>query len=183
MDTYKLRMKIGTAEFEAEGSEETVRQQFEEFKALLDHPAHTSAGSSAPKENGGAQTEAPATKLKSPDVTGLDRLFAVDEKNGKKAVSLRFLPQGDDHGSTAALLILLAHEKLVGEESVRVTALKEDLERSGLTLSRVDRLVEKPRRQGLLLKGGKAKGGTYALSNTGRIRAAEELKKLLEQVE
>ena len=75
MDTYKLRMKIGTAEFEAEGSEETVRQQFEEFKALLDHPAHTSAGSSAPKENGGAQTEAPATKLKSPDVTGLDRLF------------------------------------------------------------------------------------------------------------
>jgi len=183
MDTYKLKIKIGSAEFEAEGSEETVRGQFEEFKALLDHPAHTSAGSSPSNGNGGAQAQVASTKQKGPDVTGLDRLFTVDEKNGKKTVSLRFLPaEGDERDSIAVLLILLAQEKLVGEERVRVTTLKEALERSGLTLARVDRVADKPRRQGFLMKGGKGKGGNYALTNTGRIRAAEELKNLLEQM-
>ena len=38
------------------------------------------------------------------------------------------------------------------------------------------------KRGGLVLKGGKAKGGTYALTNTGQARAEQEYRQLLEQM-
>jgi hypothetical protein len=181
MDTYKLKIKIGTAEFEAEGPEETVKQQFEEFKKLLDHP-HARAGAKTTSGNGSSESEAPAAGAGGGDLAGLERLFADADRAGKKSVSLRFLPQGDDREATAILLLLLGHERLVGDQRMRVTALKEALEKSGLTLARVDRIADKPLRRGLLMKGGKAKGGTYTLSNTGRARAMEEVQRMLEQM-
>jgi len=181
MDTYKLRIKIGMAEFEAEGPEETVKQQFEEFKQLLDHP-HARAGAKTASGNGASELEATPSGASVADLAGLDRLFTLADKAGKKSVSLRFLPQGEDREATAILLLLLAHERLVGDERLRVTALKEALETSGLTLARVDRIADKPLRRGLLLKGGKAKGGFYSLTNTGRTRANEELKRMLDQM-
>ena len=106
----------------------------------------------------------------------------MDDSYGRKAVTLRLLPQGEDREWVALLLLLWGFKRKFGEERIRVTVLKDVLERSGLTIDRVDRVADKPQRNGLLLKGGKAKGGTYALTNTGQARAEQEFKQLLEQM-
>jgi len=187
VDAYKLRVKIGAAEFEAEGAEDTVKAQFEEWKSLLAVPTGPQAQALVPPasaENGANQQVATFTAEQTgADVPqGFERLFAVDDKNSKKAVTLRLLPQGEDRDSAALLLLLWGFKRKFGEDRIRVTLLKEVLERSGLTVGRVDRLADKAQRNGLVLKGGKAKGSTYALTNTGQARAEQEFKQLLEQM-
>jgi len=186
VDAYKLRVKIGAAEFEAEGAEDTVKAQFEEFKSLLAAPTGPQAQTlvtPAPAGNGANQRGATVTAEQTEDVPqGFERLFAVDDSYGRKAVTLRLLPQGEDREWVALLLLLWGFKRKFGEERIRVTVLKDVLERSGLTIDRVDRVADKPQRNGLLLKGGKAKGGTYALTNTGQARAEQEFKQLLEQM-
>ncbi len=179
MDGYKLRVKIGAAEFEAEGPEEAVKAQFEEFKTLLAVPTGPQVQPPAPTGNGSGQSTAEQTA----DVPqGFERLFAVDAKNGKNTVTLRLLPQGEDRDWVALLLLLWGFKRKFREDRVRVTTLKEVLERSGVTVGRVDRVADKPQRGGLVLKGGRAKGGTYALTNTGQARAEQEYKQLVEQM-
>ena len=180
-DGYKLRVRIGNAEFEAEGAEETVREQFAEFQRLLAQPVAPAVFKKGPDtpvtdSDGRVLTEQPA------DLQVFDRLFSVDEKSGRRMVSLRFLPQGDDRDWVAMLLILLAGKRVLGEDRVQVTTLKGMLERSGVTVDRVDRIAEKPRKGGFVLKGGKAKGSTYALTNTGQARAEQELQHMLSQM-
>ena|SRR6266446_1783473 len=180
MDAYKLRVKIGAAEFDAEGPEEAVKAQFEQFKTLLDSVPPTGPQvQPAPTGNGSGQSTAEQTA----DVPqGFERLFAVDAKNGKNTVTLRLLPQGEDRDWVALLLLLWGFKRKFGEDRVPVTTLKEVLERSGVTVGRVDRVADKPQRGGLVLKGGRAKGGTYALTNTGQARAEQEYKQLVEQM-
>jgi len=186
MDAYKLRVKIGAAEFEAEGAENTVKAQFEEFKALLASPGaqekHTTGASMRADNRANHEPDTVTGERNTELPHGFERLFGVDEKNGRKAVTLRLLPQGEDRESVALLLLLWGFKRKFSEDRVRVTLLKEVLERSGLTVSRVDRLADKAQRGGLVLKGGKAKGGTYALTNTGHARAEQEFKQLIEQM-
>jgi hypothetical protein len=177
MDAYKLRVKIGNAEFEAEGPEQMVNERFEEFKRLIEPRGGGAPGRSpgaGPAVTNGDSYETP------PELPpGYERTFQVEVRNGRRFVRLHFLPVGEGREAVALRLVLLGYRKVLGEDRVRVTTLLDALRSSGLPLQRLDGYAADAIREGLLLKGGTGKGGTYGLSVTGVKRAEEELVEML----
>src|SRR3989442_2638057 len=174
MDAYRLRVKIGTSEFEAEGPEQMVKEQFEEFKRLIEPRgggASVRSHGAAPAATNGDSHQETAPEL--PE--GYERMFQVEVRNGRKFVRLHFLPTGEGREAVALRLVLLGYRKVLNEDRVRVTTLLEALRSSGLPLQRLDGHAAGGIQEGLLLKGGTGKGGTYGLSVTGVKRAEEEL--------
>lgn len=167
MDTYKLRVKIGPHEFEAEGPPDAVRTQFEEFKNLV--------GSAPPPSSKSGQKPDTQSVPNYTDVDvsgGLDQLFAVDNK--RALVSLKFPPHGKESTADAAVLILYGFKMLLGKDDAPVSKLITALEQSGCSVKRLDRDAAKYLRESLIIKGGRGRGGRYRLANQG-IRRAQEL--------
>ena len=179
MITYKLRVRLGDAEFEAEGPEDSVRREYEEWKRLRAAAATPAvvrqASDAAP--DGIANTQVPErTGTLSDDQ--FHALFMFDD--AKNLVTMRFVPQGEARASTAMLLILLGYRRLMSLDEVPVTLVKAALERSGLNVDRVDRdAAPDLLKESLVLKGGKGKGGRYGLTNLGVARAEAEAIRLL----
>ena len=180
MGDYRIRVKIGNAEFEAEGPEESVKEQFEAFKQLLQLTVPrvidpTTVISTSPSQ---AQQRVP----ESPDQERLRVLFLFS-KTGD-FISLAFRPQGDNLQQRALLLILYGFRRLLGQEDVPVGTLKRSLEQSGFYVGRVDRIAMPLVKEGLVLKGGKkGKGGKYKLTNLGLTATDAEVRSLLGQSE
>lgn len=178
MDTHRLRVKIGPHEFEAEGSEESVIAQFNEFKKLIETVPVPGPSLSLTPTTGSLSTHPHAPT--SIEMSRLEPLFSNDERRG--LVSLRIIPTGERRDSDATLLVLLGFKLLRNEDVVPVTSLKAALQQSGCEPKRVDRAAEPYRKEGLLLKGGKGKGGKYRITNKGISRAHEIMESMLEQV-
>lgn len=179
MDTYKLRVKIGIHEFEAEGPAEVVKAQFEDWKTLV---------SSMPSSAAAPHVSDPAKRLLS-RVTEVQTsegpavpwdIFNSDEK--RKLLTLRVHPTSDTRDADAALLILYGYKQYYQQDEVLVTKLKESLEVSGLRPDRIDRILGVHAKAGLVLKTGRAKGGKYRLTNTGFNRADEMARELFAQL-
>ncbi len=192
MDTYRLRVKIADHEFEAEGLKEDVRKDFEAF---LDRVKEATGAPSVAKTDIDAailKAYEEKTKLTNLQVPRLQRspedplpeelkaLFGHDTR--RKLISLRFPTQGDNRVQNALLLILYGFKRFEGKDEVLVTQLKDALEQSGLSIDRMDRIAMPLVRDGLVLKGGKAKGGKYRLTNLGIPKAEEVAKLLAEQI-
>lgn len=173
MGAYKLRVKIADHEFEAEGDEEVVKQQFQEFKALINE---SQSKFSKPtdreiKQNG---------QVFPPDLgqaIQLEKIVRYDEKT--RRVSLTALPQGDDREADAVLLLLLAAKQFRNEDDILVTVLKDALQQSGCPIERMDRVMDKYEKHNLVLRSGLTKGGRYRLTNQGLMKAGEIAKQLL----
>jgi len=179
MITYKLKVKLGDAEFEAEGPEDSVRREYEEWKRLRTAaatPAAVPQASDAAPE-GVTNTQVPERTRALPD-DQIHALFIFDD--AKNLVTLRFVPQGEARASTAMLLILLGYRRLASVDEVPVTLVKAALQRSGLNVDRVDRdAAPDLLKENLVLKGGKGKGWRYGLNNLGVARAEAEAIRLL----
>lgn len=165
MDIYKLHIKIGPHEFNGEGPEESVKNAFEDWKSLI---------GDLPRGN----LTLPSTTASSPmgattplvlESEQLVRLFVTDDKRG--LVSLRILPRGENREQDAVLLILLGFKRVKDQDEVLVTQLKPALKQSGCNVARVDSVVAKYLRDGLINKGGMGKGGRYSLTNSGAEKA------------
>lgn len=180
MGSYKLRIKIGPYEFEAEGPQDAVQKQFEAFKTMIDSgtiPVPEVAEESPPTDtdDNSAQTLQDLFSQ-----AQLDVLYAHDSK--RKLVSLRMPVQGQRRAPDAILLILLGYRMLRNDDEVPVTQLKPALAQSGIRVQRVDRQTERYINDGLLLKIGRGKGGRYRLTNKGQAIAEGLMKELLEGV-
>src|SRR5947208_653202 len=106
MENYKLRVRIGNAEFEAEGAEATVKEQFTEFQKLVGNPAAHGIMSST--DSSGARSEGDSG---SPPVhAAYDALYDVEERGRRKYIKLRFLPTGERRDVAALLLVLLGYK-------------------------------------------------------------------------
>lgn len=186
MEQYRLRVRVGSTEFEAEGHEDIVHRDYEAWKELLDQvPAavvtEAPAGIDLPRSVTPPPSSIGNGKGESLEVEQLQALFSHDTARG--TVSLKYLPQGNDREATAMLLLLLGYSRFSGTNEVAVTQLKTALVQSGLNVERIDRDAAAPLiKEQLVLKGGKAKGGRYKLTNTGMARAEAEARKLLEQI-
>jgi hypothetical protein len=168
---HKVRVKIGDAEFEAEGGEELVKAQFADFLAAL---------SAKPSQQHKPKANAMEPEDGLPDDAGNHNGDASSELINraylpvKDLISLRFLPKSENQDADTLLLLLYGYEKLKGLDSVLVTQLLRAAKQSGLSLDRIDRASAKY--SSLLLKGGTRKGSKYSLNNQGRAKAIEILK-------
>ncbi|MBI2752443.1 MAG: hypothetical protein HYX46_02855 [Betaproteobacteria bacterium] len=170
--THRIKVKLGDAEFDAEGSEEAVQAQYDAFLAAVSSlpKAATQAGLNATL--GAATLNATATVSPAPQV--LDRVFRRGE-----ILSLAALPSGDNAVPDAMLAILYGHMKLEGEQAVTGTMLMKSAKKSGVTLDRVDRVVE-PLMPKYVAAAGVKKARRYQLNNPGIARAEEIIKAILQ---
>lgn len=179
-DPHKVTIKIGDAEFTAEGDKDVVAAQFTAFLAALSaQPAPVAAPAahapSTPPAGGGEGNGAASVDLTgdySPDL--VQKAFKVT----KDIISLNYLPKTAQKDSDALLLLLYGYSVLKGQEQVLGTQLIKAVRQSGITLARVDRALA--RHDSLLLKGGARKGVKYGLNNQGVKQAKEMLSALLE---
>lgn len=152
-ESYKLNVKLGPAEFSAEGPEETVKQAFQQF---LEAASGQVSGSIREPAGTDDQRRGSSQAL-------LERAFSRDGD----IVSLRHLPPQDNPNriADAAILLMYGFRAILKVEDVPVTKLNRALKRSGLTVNRLDRFVGP--RSGLFMKGGTRSGGRYTLNNLG----------------
>jgi hypothetical protein len=80
------------------------------------------------------------------------------------------------------MLILLGYKLLKQQDEVLVTTLKDAMEKTGFNIDRVDRLTDSYIDKGLILKGGKGKGGKYSLTNSGQDDANVSLEDMLSKL-
>lgn len=173
METFRLRVKIGPHEFEAEGPKESVTAQYESWKALIaSTPATTSQVNKVVAAAIGVRTRE--------GFSAPWDIFDVEDK--RKLVTLRVHPTGETRDADAVLLILYGYRQTFQQEDVPVTKIKESLRVSGLRPERVDRTAAPHVRAGLLLKAGRGKGGKYRLTNTGFAQADEMARSLFERL-
>jgi len=169
----RLRVKIGVHEFEAEGAPDWLVTQLDTWKELV-----SAAPASVVKQDAGGSraTGVGLSGADQPDATELNRIYAVDQ--GRKVVSLKVHPTGNQRDADAVLLLLFGFAQLLNATDVLAGTIKESMALSGLRVQRIDRVIAPHQTSGYVLKGGIGKGGKYRLTNTGDNRARELLSSL-----
>ena len=172
MGAYKLKVRIGQHEFEAEGPQEIVEKQFAAFSQLI-----TQTKSEPVQVDQREDQEGPESAIRQPNGS-LARIFHAEGKN----LSLSALPPGNKREGDAALLILLGHKVLRSSDLVTGEGLLAGLKQSGYAVDRADRVVALAIAKGLIMKFGQRRGVKYRLTNSGLAKAeslAEELTALI----
>lgn len=172
METSKIRMKIGDHEFEAEGPIESVQQQLLAFKELIGLIPAPKQSVSAPPANSGSQDQQNDGVVQVPGNPNLERIMRV----AGRVVSLTAIPSSIED---SALLIMVGHQLQRNNESVTGQEIGDGLAQSGRAVDRVDRIMVKPMKAGLVLKSGAGRASRYRLSNQGYLKAMTIAKDLL----
>jgi hypothetical protein len=157
----KLRLKLPDgAEFEAEGTQDFVRAERQEFMASLKtQPA-------------GATPELPAT-LRGQPKAGQELSLAWESMIERKGheLHLRAKLPGDRPLKDACLVLLAASQKLLHQPKPTAAQLAKWLRISGYPVQRMDRSLQEGIAQGELLASGSRRARRYELTNPGRIKA------------
>ncbi|HKT88117.1 MAG TPA: hypothetical protein VJQ59_06760 [Candidatus Sulfotelmatobacter sp.] len=172
MDNYKLKIRIGSHEFEAEGPVSVVQAQFEAFKELIASRQFDNA-SITPIDPAQYTTETNINAVE-PALT-LDKITRIDER----IVSLTARPETIED---AALVILLGQRTFRSNDSVTGSEVIDGLRQSGLAVSRVDWRLEKLASQGLIIKIGSNRASRYRLTNQGVNKAQAVARALISLV-
>jgi hypothetical protein len=165
MADYKIRVKVGPNEFDAEGPKEFVEDLFRRFEALIN--------SKAPILQPKTETE----KWRAVDA-GAESPFSkvFHQENNRISLIGRF--NGEDRELDAALLILFGHKELKGADAVSADELLYGLKQTGYTVERADRLMKRGNEKGLLNFSGIRRGTKYRLTVPGIARAKELAREL-----
>lgn len=167
-DQYSLQVRIGDAEFSAEGPKDTVRQAYEDFLNAISEGVVAQATQSS-EESGADQDQQSADIARD----ALEGAFKVEKE--ERVVSLKLLPptDGKQQKADAAILIIFGHQTFFGADHAPVMKLNEGLRQSGLTVKRLDRFIDA--HDGLYMKGGTRSGGRYSLTNKGERWARQKI--------
>ena len=158
---YKLRIKhISGAEFEAEGPAEFILSEKESFLNNLAAPEN---GASAPAKAQPETGSGPAW----------DKL--AETKNG--LTILKNKHPGIKAGA-AALLLLAAEKQLKGSREISAIALSKAVKTSGYAPERLDRILTKAIKEGLIKASGTKRNRTYQITDRGLETAWLEARKL-----
>ena len=201
MERYKLRVRVGNAEFEAEGPQDVVKDQFDMFmgclasvpqatgglnatplesirqRALYRHVQNPVVDPSADAANDDNREEQDTPPAGNADGT-LSRLYVADPKS--RSVSLKFLPNSKSAEVDSLLLLLYGFKSLTGDEHVSANELMTAARKSGLSLVRLDRILGSL--NGFVQKGGKKRGTKYFLTNPGIAKAEALLREIESQM-
>jgi hypothetical protein len=167
-DSYRMRLKIGMHEFEAEGPVNVVQEQVKRFLELIatlpveqvipappEVKATFTENISAPPSAASKTVSFPAIDL------ALDKIMKINER----IVSLTVRPKNADD---AALLLLYGQKMLRENDSVTGAEVMGGITATGgLSIGRVDRLLEKLARDGDVIVVGENRSKRYRLTNAG----------------
>lgn len=165
MAEYRLKIKVGEHEFEAEGPEETVQAQFTAFTELISRlpsKAEKPKQADTPADNTENQNGNSAQR---PELD-LDRIMSVDGREVSLTVRA-------NSAIDAVLLLLLGQRQLLNNDSVGGTEIAAGLRQSGQGTVRADRITDRLAAEGAVITVGAHRSRRYRLTNVGMARAQE----------
>jgi hypothetical protein len=169
MDPYRLKLKVGEHEFEAEGPVEAVQSQFETWKELIASAHRQKDDTPARNAQQGESEQPQGLPLQ------MDKIFRAEGR----VVSLTALPSNEQE---AALLILLGQRHYRSNDSVTGSEVMDGLQLSGYRLGRVDRMLDRLAADGVVIRTGQHRGTRYRLSNTGLASAQSIAREVIGRV-
>lgn len=198
MDPFKLRVKLGQNEFEAEGPEQTVAEQFQVFLSAFNKIEEKAIEeNSSDTQDGPAVSERLKRKLRWLEIP-MKELEFVFSRPEPFIYKLKYLPPTDDQQFDSLILLIygiqaitnLTHEDppprhpgsfgIVPEDyPATATQLIKSAEVSGLGIDRIDRLIFSGKGGNYVSRGGAKKGSVYYLTKSGREHAVGLLRKML----
>ena len=155
-DPYRLKLKIGQHEFEAEGDPKVVHEQFQAFKELI---ATIPALPQAPPQVAPVYTpitvlpgpDSPPTQDVSTSVVGFDKIARQEDR----IISLTVRPASTQD---AILLLLLGQKLMRANDSVTGSEVITGLNATGgISVQRPDRVLEKLARDGDVIAFGEGR--------------------------
>ncbi len=168
-ETYKLKIKIGPHEFEAEGDAAAVKDQFEIFKDLVkDATATTPATPQAATSGGQAPPSTPLGSTLPPPANNVDDALPRIMKADSRVVSLTVTAKSNDD---AVLLLLYGQKALRSNDSVTGAEIMSGLQMSGVAVERADKLLIKLADAGDAIAVGIGRAKRYRLTNPGIAKA------------
>ena len=169
MGSYKIKVKIGDHEFEAEGEPEIVQSQFNDFKELI---------SSIPVQKCTPTNQETKEVLNSQHVTQHEESAVYDKmyKVESRVVSLTALP---GNVMDAVMLTLFGQKFFRNNDAITGAEVKDGLTQSGYRVDRVDKFLDKLAQEGLVIKIGVGKASRYRLTNQGMAKAQSLAKDVL----
>jgi hypothetical protein len=172
---YRLKSKIGVNEFDADGPEKVVKEQYQLFlQAIQTLPQ-------VPQNNGSAGTNGYTAPNNTAPPTDEDIEATWNRAYLRKdnKLSLHVLPKTKTAAADTLVLLMYGFQKLFGLEAVSSIALMEAAKQSGLRIDRVDRSLPTEHAK-LVIRGGQGKGTRYSVNNRGAAYAQDLLEKLFE---
>jgi hypothetical protein len=170
-ETNRLKIKIGPHEFESEGPSNIVQEQFRVFKEMVASiPFHPEPYPQISSEKSEKRAIIPSLPEHTEDVeSSIHKIMQFDDD--ERVISLTVRPKSVED---AVLLILLGQKAMLSHDSVTGGAIMEGITATGgLSISRVDRLLEKIQRDGDVIVIGERRSKRYRLTNAGVNRARE----------
>jgi len=164
MSDYKLKIKIGDHEFEAEGPADVVQDQFAAFRELITNvPATKQKESPEPKTpadaNAGTSTNGSVT-------LALDKIMRADGRLVSLTVRAASI-------SDAVLVLLLGQRQFRSNDAVTGAEIIDGMRESGQVVARVDHTLNRLSEEGTVITIGANRGRRYRLTNAGLARAQE----------
>lgn len=176
MEPFRLKLKVGQHEFEAEGDQESVERQLDVWRELIGSPlANVVTLASPPPAPPANVPAAPTPPVDSREEYG--RLF----KHDGRIVSLTVLPTGEQREADALLLLMLGQKVFNDSDLVGGSALNEGMSISGMSVDRIDRGWGS-HLESNVIRTGVRRGVKYRLTHPGLAKAKEIAKDLLAMV-
>jgi hypothetical protein len=166
---YRLKIKVGQHEFEAEGPADVVREQFDAWKEMI---AFAPVNWSAQPQLEQVTTPSTATMTTAkPDASSIDTMLDKIMRVDNRVVSLTVRANSVED---AALLILYGQKTLRQNDAITGGEVMEGMTATGgFSMARVDRLLEKLGRDGDAIVIGERRGKRYRLTNAGQTKARQ----------
>lgn len=161
-DNYRLKIKIGQHEFEAEGPSDAVKEQFQAFKELISsipqQPSpHPQKSPTETMESATIRNAVPDTSI---DVQELSKIMKSDGR--EVALTVRA------HNIEDAILLIIYGQKMLRSKDLSTGGdILAGLESTGIPVVRIDRTLEKLGREGLLIVTGVRRSKRYRLTSIG----------------
>lgn len=189
MDVYKLHVKLGADEFEAEGSQDYVEKQRDFFVSRIDkagaHTEHKEKPPADAKKGTGSEHSSTGKVDPKPPVNNLPVSVEAMSKivnHNENLITLTAMPGGDNAEGDSLLLLLLGHKVLRSEDLILAGDLVAGMKQSGFSsVDRMDRVVQKVD-PSFVSSVGNRKGKKYRLLNPGITKAKELAEKLISTV-
>jgi hypothetical protein len=168
---HRMKVKLGSNEFEAEGKPELVKKQWEEFKVMVAQLAskQTAETPVVPPTPG---VQKPVIHSKLPKAL-LDRVFRQGEP-----LSLMDTPKTDNAEADALLVLVYGHTEMIGKPDVTAAMLAKSASKTGINVYRIGRTISA--REAYIRSSGLKKGTRYSLNNRGIAEAEKLIKAMVE---
>lgn len=166
MSDYRLKVKIGDHEFEADGPVDAVKSQFETFKELI------AANPVYKTENTSTEVSADKPIVPQSRIANIERIFRQDGR----VISLTVPPESL---TDAVLLILYGQKHFRNNENPTGGEIIDGMEQSGYHAIRISRVLAPLSAEGMVIITGAHRGKRYRLTNQGFAKAEDNVRKSL----